>query len=47
MTQLPSGSDWTFEALDAYDTAIGRAAAGYGLTCYPHQLEIILSLIHI
>ncbi|WP_306599165.1 SpoVR family protein [Geothrix sp. 21YS21S-2] len=41
MSLLPTGSDWTFEAIEAYDAAIGRAAAGFGLECYPHQLEII------
>ena len=38
---LPSGSDWTFEAIVAFDGALGRLAREYGLDCYPHQLEII------
>ncbi len=38
---LPTGSEWTFPALDAYDEAIGRVARDYGLDCYPHVLEII------
>ena len=38
---LPGGSEWTFEALEAYDEAIGRVAADYQLDCYPHVLEVI------
>ena len=38
---LPGGSEWTFEAIAAYDQEIGHVADGYGLDCYPHQLEII------
>lgn len=38
---LPTGSEWTFEALDQYDAAIGELARAYGLDCYPHVLEII------
>jgi len=40
-TPLPSGSEWSFEAIEAYDAAIGQIAREYGLDCYPHQLEII------
>jgi spore cortex formation protein SpoVR/YcgB (stage V sporulation) len=40
---LPSGSEWSFEAIEAYDAAIGRAARDFGLDCYPYQLEIISS----
>ena len=40
-TLLPQGSEWTFEAIAAYDEAIRLVAEGYGLDCYPHQLEII------
>ena len=40
-TPLPSGSEWTFEAIEQYDAAIGRLALDYGLECYPHTLEII------
>jgi len=38
---LPGGSEWTFEALRAYDEAIGGIARDHGLDCYPCQLEII------
>jgi len=38
---LPTGSEWTFEAIAHYDEAIGRVAQSYGLDCYPHLLEII------
>ena len=41
MPPLPTGSEWTFAAIDAYDGAIGRVARDYGLDCYPHVLEII------
>ena len=40
-TLLPQGSEWTFEAIAAYDEAIGAVADSYGLDCYPHVLEII------
>ncbi len=38
---LPSGSEWTFEAIAEYDEAIGRVAQSFGLDCYRHQLELI------
>ncbi len=38
---LPTGSEWTFAALEQYDEAIGRVAADYQLDCYPHILEVI------
>ena len=38
---LPTGSEWNFETIEAYDEAIARVARDYGLDCYPHQLEII------
>lgn len=38
---LPTGSEWTFTALEQYDQAIGRVAAHYKLDCYPHVLEVI------
>ena len=41
MPPLPTGSEWTFPAIDAYDDAIGRVARDYALDCYPHVLEII------
>ncbi len=38
---LPMGSEWTFEAIEAYDQAIGEVARRYKLDGYPHLLEII------
>ena len=38
---LPTGSEWTFEAIEQYDEAIGKVAASYRLDCYPHLLESI------
>lgn len=38
---LPTGSEWTYPAIEAYDEAIGRVARDYALDCYPHVLEII------
>jgi stage V sporulation protein R len=38
---LPTGSEWTFEAIEAYDQAIGEVARRYKLDGYPHLLEII------
>jgi len=38
---LPTGSEWTFEAIAEYDEAIGRVAQHYKLDCYPHLLEVI------
>ncbi len=40
-TALPTGSEWTFPAIEAYDEAIGHIARDYALDCYPHVLEII------
>jgi len=40
---LPQGSEWSVEAIVAYDEAIGQTARHYGLDCYRHQLEIISS----
>jgi len=39
--KLPAGSEWSFEAITAFDDAIGELARGFGLDTYPHQLEII------
>ena len=39
--KLPSGSEWTFEAIERYDEEIARVAASYGLDCYPDQVEMI------
>jgi stage V sporulation protein R len=41
VSPLPTGSEWSFEAIELYDEAIGRVAHAYGLDCYRHQLEII------
>lgn len=43
MTRAPisTGSEWTFELLEAYDREIGRIAADYKLDTYPNQIEII------
>ena len=38
---LPTGSEWTFEAIEEYDQAIGEVARRYGLDGYPHLLEVI------
>ena len=38
---LPTGSEWSFDAITQYDEAIGRIAQAYGLDCYPHVLEVI------
>lgn len=41
ITPLPTGSEWTIEAIAQYDEAIGRVANDFGLDCYPHLLEVI------
>ena len=41
--KLPTGSEWSFEALDRYDKAIAKTAKEFGLDTYPVQLEIISS----
>jgi stage V sporulation protein R len=41
--RLPAGPDWSFEAIELYERAIAEVAAGYGLDCYPNQIEIITS----
>ncbi len=38
---VSTGSEWTFELIQAYDREIGRIAARYGLETYPNQIEII------
>jgi stage V sporulation protein R len=40
---LPTGSEWSVEAIAEYDDAIRETAQHYGLDCYRHQLEIISS----
>lgn len=38
---ISTGSEWTFDILEKYDTAIKKIAAEYSLDTYPNQLEII------
>jgi len=38
---LPTGSDWSFDAIVEYDREIGRVAESFGLDTYPNQIEII------
>ena len=38
---LPTGSEWTHQAIAEYDAAIGRVAETYELDCYPHLIEVI------
>ncbi|WP_257255234.1 MULTISPECIES: SpoVR family protein [unclassified Endozoicomonas] len=40
---LSTGSEWTFELLDAYDRAIGQLAEKFELDTYPNQIEVINS----
>ncbi len=40
---LSTDSEWTFELLENYDTAIARSAREYGLDTYRNQIEIITS----
>ncbi|MCZ6619360.1 MAG: SpoVR family protein [Gammaproteobacteria bacterium] len=40
---LSTGSEWTFELIETYDSEIGRIAEGFGLDTYPNQIEIIRS----
>src|SRR5262245_32075532 len=40
---LSSQSDWSFELIEQYHTAIRNTAQSYGLDTYPNQLEIITS----
>ncbi len=41
VTALPDSSEWSFEAIERYDEAIGGTAQRYGLDVYPHLIEII------
>ncbi len=41
VTVLPDSSEWSFEAIERYDEAIGGTAQRYGLDVYPHLIEII------
>jgi stage V sporulation protein R len=38
---ISTGSEWTFELIQAYDREISRIAAGYALDTYPNQIEVI------
>jgi len=38
---ISTGSEWTFELIQAYDREIGRIAERYGLDTYPNQIEVI------
>ena len=40
---LPDPSDWTFELIEDYHSAIRATAKRFGLDTYPNQLEIITS----
>jgi spore cortex formation protein SpoVR/YcgB (stage V sporulation) len=40
---LSTGSEWTFELIEAYDREIARLAKGFRLDTYPNQIEIITS----
>ena len=40
-TPLPSGSEWTEDAIARYNAEIARVAAHYKLDTYPVQIEII------
>ena len=41
MQPLPDPSDWTFELIERYHSAIAATAERFGLDTYPNQLEII------
>ena len=38
---ISTGSEWTFELIQAYDREIGRLAERYALDTYPSQIEVI------
>lgn len=38
---LSTGTEWTFELIDQYDTEIARIAKNFGLDTYPNQIEVI------
>lgn len=40
---LSTGSDWTFELLEKYNTEISNIASEFGLDTYPNQIEVISS----
>ncbi|MCW8886098.1 MAG: SpoVR family protein, partial [Motiliproteus sp.] len=40
---ISTGSEWTFELLEAYDSAIAKEAEHFQLDTYPNQIEVITS----
>src|SRR5258706_9192708 len=40
---LSQGSEWDFDVIERYETAIGAAAREFGLDTYSNQIEIITS----
>ena len=40
---LSQGSEWDFDLIERYETAIGATAAEFGLDTYSNQIEIITS----
>ena len=40
---ISTGSEWSFELIEAYDRAIAEVAKEYRLDTYPNQIEIISS----
>ena len=40
---ISTGSEWTFELLEAYDSAISKEAEHFELDTYPNQIEVITS----
>jgi len=40
---ISTGSEWNFDLIKAYETAIGDIADEFGLDTYPNQIEIISS----
>ncbi|WP_207061447.1 SpoVR family protein [Motiliproteus sp. SC1-56] len=40
---ISTGSEWTFELLEAYDQAIAKEAERFKLDTYPNQIEVITS----
>lgn len=38
---ISTGSEWTFELIQAYDREISRLAERYALDTYPNQIEVI------
>ncbi len=40
---LSTGSDWTFDLLETYNSEISKIAEEFGLDTYPNQIEVISS----